>query len=780
MTRILSAFSFLKRVGFAVLLLGLATSQAFGGLDEWTQEGNRVVMSDSWQGYWDGPCLWQMARYSGSDIRPVRIKLSDPGIFEYHMYTNDWEGANLFGIFQHPIDTNRYFRADDGAASNGPDTLWWSSTRGAGWAWAFFDSSFSDVQLFWDQANPDHGIALCQGRSIWETFIRGQQWFRVDLPIDEKRIRVWADNPLCEKIYFTIKEQEPPYYFRILSLDIATLELDTLRTVDVNDIPQLIVDRSNPDRLLYIEKENCYLGEPYRLWHTLNQGETFEMLFETTDTNCYIDRVFQDYVNPQRWNMIVGNNFDLYVSTDGGYSWERTDRRIKQAIPLPNREGEILSLSPSYYYRPSATDTFRQIEIGPTDRGNQSTYDIYYSDESGLLVNIGSDMWRSFDGGFNWQPWGIVNGRWTTDVAQVGISSPANRNVMLKLVIPWDSRSSIDGGMTWHATILPPPADHRFTSPLLTMHPTDSAAAIAFGYHHDLDSLQILRTWDLGQTWQSNYANIWPKSFIMSKIVFYSTEPETLVIGGVAGIGDVGGFWYSADSGATWHLVPGMENEQGGIPIVDYENNRMIRYSYTLGGLARNDFTSLTDWYSIQGNLPSGGGAYFLDPDTSEIVYRWVGLDGIYKGLGDGVWERYIAAELVSFGNAQAVLPGWPKTFLVSGAGIMSYTKSQPLNSSSEILPIVQSTDVSITLFPNPTNGSTTIKWTLPLGIKSRTIQVINILGQQVADITVPENLVSGVIHWDLTGFNQASLSSGLYFVGSRDHQTFTKLLYIR
>ena len=110
----------------------------------------------------------------------------------------------------------------------------------------------------------------------------------------------------------------------------------------------------------------------------------------------------------------------------------------------------------------------------------------------------------------------------------------------------------------------------------------------------------------------------------------------------------------------------------------------------------------------------------------------------------------------------------------------MSYTKSQPLNSSSEILPIVQSTDVSITLFPNPTNGSTTIKWTLPLGIKSRTIQVINILGQQVADITVPENLVSGVIHWDLTGFNQASLSSGLYFVGSRDHQTFTKLLYIR
>jgi len=758
-TRILSVFNLLKRVGFAVLLLEVASvSTVKAGLDEWTQEGKMKVMSGGWSGYWEGPCYWQMARYSGTDVRPVRIKLSEPGIFEYQMYTNDWEGSNLIGIFQHPVDSNRYFRLEEGGSFVDLDTLYWSSTRGAGWAWAFFDSSFSDVQLFWDQANPEHGIALCQGRSIWETFIRGQQWFRLDLPIDEKSIRVWADNPLCENIYFTIDELPPIDSFRIMSLDIATYVLDTLRTVDVNDIPQMVVDRSNPDRLLYIEKENCNLGEPYRLWHTLNQGESFEMLFETADTNCYIDRISQDYVNPLRWNMIVGNNSDFYVSTDGGYSWERTDRRIKNPIPLPNREGEILSLTPSYYYRPSATDSFRQIEIGPVGRDIQYTTEVYYSPESGLNINIGSDMWRSYDGGFNWHPWGIVNGRWTSPVAQVGLASPANRSVKLQLVQDYDTRRSLDGGGTWTATILPPPADHRFTTPRLTMHPTDSAAAIAFGYHYGLDSLFILRTWDLGQTWQTNYAYIWPKSFIHSTIVFFSTEPETLVIGGWAGVGDAGGFWYSADSGATWHLVPGMENEQGGIKLVDYENHRLIRYSLVQQRHLRNDFTTLTDWYPVQGNLPIYDATLVLDPDTSEIVYAWVDGDGIYKGLGYGEWDRYIAAETPNSGNGVSVLPGWPRTFVRSGVGIWSYTKSRELD--SRIPPPSSVIDqISLSAFPNPFNSTLSISLDVPLH-QEVTVSFYDLLGREV-DVVHQGRVGSATLSY----VAPASLASGIYFL---------------
>ncbi len=780
MTRISSAFNLLKRVGFAFLVLATSASPATAGLDEWTQEAPLESMDDAWLGWWEGRALWQTATLPSTG-GPVRLSLDSNTLFDYELYDDTWYPGLIGGIFQHPYDWDRIFRAQVITGLGGRDTLFYTLDQGETWIPLFRDDSLKlPCDMLWNPEFPENGYFLSRGRGIWVTGNRGQSWEELELEVDLTRLRCWSHPAAGHTFCYVLSSTAAPHY-RVHAFDMNTRTTEQLWTTD-SIITRVETDRSDPTRIILAQGVNFQnQSVASRLWHSTDGGESFDILWETPDSAREVKQIEQDLVNPMRWLTRLGLNSDLYESVDGGYTWTRTARDIGEFVLMDNTEGELLSLWPYHNYRPSATDTFRYVAIGPPDRGYAVMQNLFYTLETGLQVIFSNgSIARSFDGGFNWKPWGFVPNDLLT-VRDVGEVSPANHNV----AIATEDNTfgySLDGGENWARREVGPPDNYTYGNSLgIAWHPTDPNTLIKWRYRPQVDSIQVMKTTNLGETWQNTYGYIWPGSFMLAGMVYYSAEPETLLIGGTPGWDEdqLGGLWYSVDGGATWILVPGMETEWGGPMFVDMENRRLIKYSPSYDGLIRNDMNSISDWYPIQGDLPIDVGLSFaVDPDSAETMYVWASGDAIYKGQGDGNWERYI--ETPGWPRRDlVVLPGWPKSFLFAGgAGLWEYTKSRPLNVTERAY-LSANIESDILIAPNPANGDVSIRWDLPVS-QGRKLSVFNTLGQHVSDIDIPDLQRSGVLTWNPSSKDGNSLASGVYFVGSKEVGKFVKFLLIR
>jgi hypothetical protein len=138
---------------------------------------------------------------------------------------------------------------------------------------------------------------------------------------------------------------------------------------------------------------------------------------------------------------------------------------------------------------------------------------------------------------------------------------------------------------------------------------------------------------------------------------------------------------------------------------------------------------------------------YELSRDKTQYRIAFDGIDTDWDDLYDNVW--FISA------NTQAV---WarPQLFIIF---------KDDVNIGEGV---IEDVDFSISNFPNPFNPSTTIKYELPVNIENPAIEIYNIKGQKVEQLTI--NSLRSSIIW-----NAEKFSSGIYFYRIKSDKFYSK-----
>ena len=224
---------------------------------------------------------------------------------------------------------------------------------------------------------------------------------------------------------------------------------------DGQQIPQIIVDPGNPDRLFVAVLGHPYGPNPERgIFRSTDGGQSFEKVLYKDENTGGVDLVFDpvnsDIVYAVLWEsrqapwengVFSGPGSGLFKSTDGGTTW----RRLAGGLPTFEKDGlgRIgISVAPSDPHRLYATVETRSGGF------------LYRSDDAG-------ESWRrlSEDGRLAGRP---------SDFAEVKVD-PTNPDIVYSAsVVTW---KSTDGGKTWTAFRGAPGGDdyHR-----IWINPTNS------------------------------------------------------------------------------------------------------------------------------------------------------------------------------------------------------------------------------------------------------------------------------------------------------------------
>jgi hypothetical protein len=145
------------------------------------------------------------------------------------------------------------------------------------------------------------------------------------------------------------------------------------------------------------------------------------------------------------------------------------------------------------------------------------------------------------------------------------------------------------------------------------------------------------------------------------------------------------------------------------------------------------------------------------------------GSYGGYWVVPHGGWFDY-KAEAEDF---------WENVASYPDSGWLSFV-AEPRSDADDPF-IVHPSSFIVSVFPNPTNGAVTIRftgdwWTTGNG----EIEVFNVLGRRVALLPRPQAAGEAEVHWPLTDRFGNPLCSGLYFLTVSPHQPAVRLIVVR
>lgn len=183
-------------------------------------------------------------------------------------------------------------------------------------------------------------------------------------------------------------------------------------------------------------------GTPARIYHTMDDGETWRVQYEATSDAAFFDSfAFWDARRAVVFGDPVDGEFDVLVTHDGGQSWLRL---APDALPPPTK-GEA-------GFAASGTCVATQV------------------DGHGWIATGGkaARVLRTTDGGQSWRatPTPMIAGWPSAGIFSVAFRDPQNGVLVggdyLDPTNPLrNAARSGDGGATWHVCVDTPPAGYR-------------------------------------------------------------------------------------------------------------------------------------------------------------------------------------------------------------------------------------------------------------------------------------------------------------------------------
>jgi photosystem II stability/assembly factor-like uncharacterized protein len=318
---------------------------------------------------------------------------------------------------------------------------------------------------------------------------------------------------------------------------------------------------------------------------------------------------------------------------------------------------------------------------------------------STLYVTSYSRLYKSTDGGVNWQSYPFNNYCYSSGGRMIAVN-PANPSIIyVGGYYAYDTANwkyamavfkSTNGGQTWETKRLS--GNSAYASCYsLALDKANPETLYVGGYENDgsMTSGKLYKTTSGGSSWTDIIGTI-------------TGEPRTVIVApnnsNNVFAGNYNGIFRSTNGGATWTQNSGWA---AAYELAIDPANPNILYS----GYAENVFISSdggANWNYYTSGL--NGTCYALVPRSSSILYG--SNSGVYKSTNGGAdWNESHSGILALSVPAVAFAPAARNTVFCEGAG-NGFFKSSDWGSSWSRLPDFYRCDAITRIIPNPANAA--------------------------------------------------------------------------
>jgi photosystem II stability/assembly factor-like uncharacterized protein len=356
------------------------------------------------------------------------------------------------------------------------------------------------------------------------------------------------------------------------------------------------------------------------VYKSLDGGATWQ--FMGLEKTVSIGRIIIDPANPQRvFVAAVGSYFSpnpergIYRSDNGGLSWEKKlfvsdSTGAIDVVIDPKNPSRLMAAMWERVRRPN---------------------DVH-------LYGRTSGLYRSLDGGDNWEYLDLANGLpdpQSTNVGRIGLAiSQSQPDTVYSLYTDGSGYlgtfKSFDFGTSWidadpDKEVRNGTANQPFSWYFgqIRVHPTNPNIVYAM-------DVSFMRSTNGGDSWpiMYGYSSSQPSLHVdHHALAFHPANPDYIVEGNDGGIN------ISTDGGVTWSKVADLPVTQFYEIGLDYNNSQRLYGGTQDNGTMRTLTGALNDWNIIY----EGDGFYVIvDPTNSDIIYAEYQFGGLAKSTNGG------------------------------------------------------------------------------------------------------------------------------------------------
>lgn len=179
-----------------------------------------------------------------------------------------------------------------------------------------------------------------------------------------------------------------------------------------------------------------------------DDGHTWHLLRAPVSLQEDLHALWQSTLNPQV--LLVGGNLGLYLSLDGGQSWQMVGGitgGVHAIASSPASPATVFVAADSGVYRSVDGGATYALMSGLIAQAPFSTLALSGQRASVLYGLAGNEVWRSGDGGATWNQQRILQ---TASPSALLIAPDNDQHLYAGFYAPPDAVESLDGGMTWN------------------------------------------------------------------------------------------------------------------------------------------------------------------------------------------------------------------------------------------------------------------------------------------------------------------------------------------
>lgn len=511
---------------------------------------------------------------------------------------------------------------------------------------------------------------------------------------------------------------------------------------------------------------NC--GTIQGLYKTSNGGSTWDTVNRGgIDFYCYpvpFNTICQGWygntlqVAPNDSNNVFIGGVYLYNTLDGGNTWNYSDWAPAESPAWMHPDHHsfgISPLSPSTMYSFNDGGVFKSTNSGATwvKKPNGMVTTQFYSISSSVPdkdMMIGGTQ----DNGVYFNTATNTSQNWTESVPGDGftcIMDPINPAVWYTSEMFNGRLKTINSGATYD-TIETGIINPTYFFVAMAMDPNNNQVL------YTGTDVNFYKTTNGGATWSAIAYKPYVSTITIDKtnsnLIYICNDPALAV----------SYIYRSTDAGVTWSLCSSLGNKVTDMEADPNVTGKVyaVRGSYATGKQIYKSYTSGSTWISMNGDFPAiPVNTITVDPFNSNHVY--VGTDlGVYLTTNGGInWNPFndnlplvVVQDMHYFAGDSTIRIG------THGRGVWK-TKSALAVSVNDLT----QNEVSVSVFPNPSNSDITITYNLKSSSNVSVI-VYNSTGQEIIQLTNShQSEGKHSLVWNLKNASGQRISAGVYYV---------------